>query len=244
MSAPTSRLARAWVPGDSCRTVDSDVDDGRLATLEGYLSKFGVTYEVNSVREGRFIEQVAPGAFAKTIAERGDQVVPLYQHGHDPQLGQKVLGQVEELREDEHGVYYRVALDDTSYNRDLLPALKRGQYGASFMFDALADTWDDKPKRSSWNPEGLPVRTLTEVRLYEFGPVTFPASSAATAKARSLCDDLAPAPTRTAETDPDQVAPVAADPDETEPPVALGLSHPERSALLRSFQLQSRKDTT
>ena len=36
MTAPTSRLARAWVPGDSCRAVESDADDGRIGTASAY----------------------------------------------------------------------------------------------------------------------------------------------------------------------------------------------------------------
>jgi phage head maturation protease len=44
------------------------------------------------------------------------------------------LGVPSRLEEDAHGAAYEVPLFDTSYNRDLLPALQAGAYGASFRF--------------------------------------------------------------------------------------------------------------
>jgi hypothetical protein len=41
---------------------------------------------------------------------------------------------------------------------------------------------DEKPARSSYNPEALPERTLRGVKLFELGPVTFPAYAGATAQ--------------------------------------------------------------
>ena len=45
----------------------------------------------------------------------------LFEHGMDPQIGNKVLGPIEDLGEDKRGAYYTVPLLDTSYNRDLAP---------------------------------------------------------------------------------------------------------------------------
>jgi hypothetical protein len=77
-----------------------------------------------------------------------------------------------------------VNLWDTAYNRDLLPGLKRGSYGASFMFQVRKDAWDHEPEPSDHNPEGLPERTITETHTHEAGPVTWPASPTASAGMR------------------------------------------------------------
>jgi HK97 family phage major capsid protein/HK97 family phage prohead protease len=138
--------------------------------------------------EGRFLERISPGAFRKTINENRDKIRVLFQHGRDPQIGDKPLGPIGELREDDKGVYYEVPLLDTSYNRDLIPGLREGLYGASFRFSVLKEELVSEPKRSAYNPDGLPERTLTEVKLSEFGPVTFPAYSGATAGVRSATD--------------------------------------------------------
>jgi phage head maturation protease len=73
-----------------------------------------------------------------------------------------------------------VPLLDTSYNRDLLPGLKDGVYGASFRFQVMKEELKQDPGVSDHNPKGLPERTITEARVMEFGPVTFPAYAGAT----------------------------------------------------------------
>jgi HK97 family phage prohead protease len=167
---------------DQAGDATSDV----LGQMTGHFSVFNDFYRIQSWWEGDFLEQIAPGTFRKTMAERRDQIVVAFDHGFDPQIGDKVLGPIDDLREDGTGAAYDVALLDTSYNRDLLPALKRGLYGASFRFQVIKDEWDDEPGVSDHNPDGIPERTIKEVRLFEFGPVTYPASPAATAGMRSI----------------------------------------------------------
>lgn len=180
-------LVRALRPAPEFRAAD-EADTGPadvLGRMFGHFSVFNAWYPIRSHYEGDFMENVAPGAFRKTMAERKSQIVVQFDHGYDMSIGDKLLGPIVDLREDDKGAAYDVELLDTSYGRDLLPALKRGLYGSSFRFQVLQDAWDDEPERSEHNPDGLPERTIREVRLFEFGPVTFPASSAATAGMRS-----------------------------------------------------------
>ena len=150
--------------------------DGSL--LVGYAAVFGEDTVIDSW-EGKFIERVAPGAFRKTLKERGDQVKVLFNHGMDPQIGDKPLGKPSVMREDEKGLYVEVPLDDTSYNADIKALLRSGALdGMSFRMTVLEDKWDQ--------PEaGLPERTIKQIRLYEFGPVTFPAYAATQAGVRA-----------------------------------------------------------
>lgn len=156
-----------------------------LGLLEVRFSPFNIFYEVSSWWEGDFIERTVRGAFAKTMREQGDQVRCLYDHGYDPTVGNKVLCPADELREDADSAVLSGTLFDTSYNRDLLPGLQAGVYGSSFRFRVIKEEWNDEPGVSDHNPKGLPERTILEVRLYEAGPVTFPASPTATAGMRS-----------------------------------------------------------
>ena len=80
-------------------------------------------------------------------------------------------------------------LSDTSYNRDLVPLLRDGLLGASFRFSVMKEDFKRNAPKSPDNPEGLPERTIQEVDLMEFGPVTFPAYASATAGVRSDTDD-------------------------------------------------------
>ena len=159
-----------------------------MPLMEVRFSSFGTWYEIDSLWEGHFLERTERGAFAKTIAESGDQVKVLFNHGFDSAVGQKVLGVPESLTEEADSPVGMVRLFDTSYVRDLLPGLEAGVYGSSFRMRVIRDEWNDDPGASDYNPKGIPERTIKEVRLFEFGPVTFPANPSATAGVRSLTD--------------------------------------------------------
>ncbi len=162
---------------------------GGMPTLIGNLP-LGEWAEIRSAREGHFMERMSPTAFDKTIAENGDRMRALFNHGHDPSIGDKVLGPLS-LRTDEGNVHYEVDLLDTSYNRDLVPGLEAGLYGSSFRFEVIRQDMNDRAEKASHNPKGLPERTVTEVRMSELGPVTFPAYAGAKSGIRSLTDKFA-----------------------------------------------------
>ncbi len=174
---------------------------GGLGTLEVNFSKYNDFYRIDSFWEGTFLERVAPGAFKKTLAERGDQTKILFNHGMDFNIGDKVLAMPEEYGDRKESPFLAGELLDTSYNRDLLPALERGAYGSSFMFEVLGESWENEPEKSDANPDGIPERTISEVRLFEAGPVTWPANPGATAGMRCGTDWYLE---RTLERDPEQ----------------------------------------
>lgn len=159
-----------------------------MPDLTGHFATFNEWYEVDSMFEGHFLESIDPHAFDETIAQSRSQMKVLYDHGQDPQIGNKVLGSIEELNTDATGPAYTVDLFDTSYNRDLRPGLEAGVYGSSFRFTVDEDRWDRRPKASDYNPDALPERVITRARVFEFGPVTFPANPSATAGTRSTTD--------------------------------------------------------
>ncbi len=166
------------------RALDSiewrDHDNG-TGTLTGHFAVFNRSTVINSFWEGNFRERIAPGAFNRTIEQRRDQIRCIYEHGRDPSFGNKPLGAISALREDERGAFYEVELFDNQLNRDhIIQPARAGQLGASFAFEVLSEEWDDTPE-----DEGLPIRTIREVRLHEFGPCPFPAYADATADVRS-----------------------------------------------------------
>lgn len=181
-----SDLVRALAPAPLLRAAEKNA----ARVMNGHFAVFNQWTEIDSFWEGRFMEMFTPGAFKKTITEGQDRMRVLYQHGRDASTGMKPLGKIDTLREDETGAYYEVPLFDTQYVRELIPALENGQLGASFQFDSLREEWNQAPKRSATNPEGLPERTVKEARVPEFGPVTFGAYPAASSGImRSLTDE-------------------------------------------------------
>lgn len=180
VAAPVSRAE----DGADEATGDSNVMELRFAPFDQW-------YEINSYWEGRFLERVRPGAFKRTIkslrrADGNYSMKSLFNHGMDFNVGDKLLGTVTSLAERDDSPEALVDLyDEASYVRDLMPGLRAGDYGSSFMFEVLRDKWNHEPEKSDFNPEGLPERDIEETRLLEAGPVTFPANPAATAGMRS-----------------------------------------------------------
>lgn len=186
---PVDNLVRnVYEPGTVAMRAADDGGTGR--TMFGHFAVFNRWTEIDSWYEGRFLERISKGAFKRTFAERGDKIRVLYDHGHDPSIGNKPLGAPDVLREDGTGAYYESELFEASYVDDLMPALRAGQLGASFRFRITGEEWKEPAKASASNPDRLPERTITDVDLYEFGPVTFPAYADASAGVRSGSDQF------------------------------------------------------
>ena len=184
-SRPRENLIRAVMPAVEYR----DASDTDGPTLFGHFARFNEWTEINSMWEGRFMERFVPRAFSKTLREQRDKLRVLFQHGHDPDIGDKPIAAIEDVREDEEGAYYEARLFD-GLPPLILDGLRAGQYGASFRFSVMREEIVDDPGVSEHNPNGLPERTVKEARVAEFGPVTFPAYAGATAGVRSLTDEF------------------------------------------------------
>jgi len=164
-------------------------EDGQgMPTLFGYFALFNRWNEINSFFEGRFLERNHSKSMDRTFATERDAMRVLFQHGRDPMAGDKPLGPLDVLEAQRKGAYYEVPLLDTQYVRELLPGLRASLYGASYRFQVREESWNKKPDRSDFNPEGLPERTILDQSVLELGPVTFPAEQDTTAGVRSLTD--------------------------------------------------------
>jgi len=147
--------------------------------------------EINSRAEGHFLERIAPGAFDNVIRSNGNKFKVLYEHGKDPQIGNKPIGTPVSVRSMRDGVHAEVELFDTNYVNELKPAIRAGQLGASFRFgvDESGVQVDYPSVATAHNPEMLPERTITNIkRVPEFGPVTFGAYPGASTGMRSGTD--------------------------------------------------------
>lgn len=164
--------------------------DGEL-TLFGHFTPFDRWTEIDSFFEGRFMERSVKGAFRKTIRENRDQMRVLFNHGRDPQLANKIIGPIRELREEDFGPYYEVGLGAAprTFIEDVLPGVREGLYGASYRFRVMREERVENPDPSESNPLGLEERTIKEAQVIEFGPVSFPAYADATAGVRSATDE-------------------------------------------------------
>lgn len=181
MTAVREGLLRS-VPFKVVRAVDEQVDDG--LTLEGYAAVFGQGTEIDSW-EGSFSETIRKGAFRKTIRERTP--VMQFDHGKHPLVGSIPIGAIQDLREDDQGLFVSARLSDNWLIEPVRQAIAEGSIdGMSFRFGVVREEWRDgagklvRPEELGqllWSPgdRGPLQRELIELRVAELGPVVFPA---------------------------------------------------------------------
>lgn len=148
-------------------------EDGKRF-VEGYFSVFNQPYEVFP----GWIEEIAPGAFARTLRE-GKDVKVLWNHNSDIVLG-STQNRTAILREDDVGLFGSDEINEEDQDaKNGYARVARGDVrGCSFGFDirAMEESWDD---------DGTYRTRITEVELYEVSPCTFPAYSQTSISARN-----------------------------------------------------------
>lgn len=215
-------MERRYTPG----IIEARAED--KMTIRGHASVFDSPYELWG-----FNEQVSRGAFKKTLKEA--DIAALWNHDPNVVLGRN-RSKTLRLHEDEQGLYYEIDLPDTQAARDLYTLIQRGDiYQSSFAFEIVKEDWAYPGK----GEEGLPTRTIKEVRLYDVSPVTYPASPATDVDVARAVRSLATAMgvDATAESVPELLALRNSDTD-TQEPEAESRQHseatpePERSRVL------------
>lgn len=144
-------------------------EDGTPTGIGGSAALFNTT----TVIAGRFEERITPGAFDEAI--KASDVRGLFNHDPNYVLGRTKSGTMTVGGRDD-GLYYDIP-DLPKARADVLEAIEREDVtGNSFSFTVPedGDTWVKPEDREDGGT--LPLRTITKVgRLYDVGPVTFPA---------------------------------------------------------------------
>ncbi|HNP58100.1 MAG TPA: HK97 family phage prohead protease [Gordonia sp. (in: high G+C Gram-positive bacteria)] len=175
------------------RSDDDDHGDGR--TFTGYGAVFNSPTTIDSW-EGCFQEQFVQGAFRKTIRER----TPKFQfdHGRHPLIGSVPIGTITSITEDERGLLVEARLGKHTFIDFIQEALETEAIdGMSIRFSVIREEWRDRHgnlvpadevDELLWtdDPERCPLmRTITEAKLDEVGPVVWPAYQDTTAGVRT-----------------------------------------------------------
>ena len=159
-------------------TVECRAHEGETRAMSGYAAVFynaeerGTEYGLG---EGA-VERIMPGAFQRAISEQ-DDVRALFNHDSNQVLGRSKSGTLR-LSVDARGLRYEVDAPDTSLARDLATSIERGDItGSSFAFRVTDSEWVHE--------DGVDVRLVQGVELFDVGPVTYPAYEATAASVRS-----------------------------------------------------------
>lgn len=198
MTAPAPALPRFLeraVAFEQIRADSDEVGDGR--NFDGYAAVFNSLTRIDSW-EGAFDEQIAKGAFKKSVRER--MPVLQFDHGRSVTIGSMPIGAISKIGEDERGLHVQARMHAAPLFEPLREAISTGTInGMSFRFEVAKEDWHFRGKKLT-NPDDVlrhiwrdipdmgddyVVRTLRELKVPELGPVVFPAYPDTTASLRS-----------------------------------------------------------
>lgn len=217
MSATFERAARP--PLDSVREApfslvrDESADAaGDGLTLDGYGAVFNRMTVIDSW-EGRFREQIAPGAMKRSFRETPPKIQ--FDHGRHPMIGSIPIAELRSATEDVHpelapegGAHIVARVFDNWLTQPVRDAIAGGAVsGMSFRFSVLQEAWTradgstirndrdlaaelERAIRENLPEDELPVRTLRQLKVPEVGPVTWPAYADTSVSMRSQIIDL------------------------------------------------------
>jgi phage head maturation protease len=189
-------------------SADGEPNDG--LTLDGYGAIFNSLTVIDSW-EGRFREQIAPGAMKRSFRETPPKVQ--FDHGRHPLIGSIPIAELRSITEEpdpalapDGGAHIVARIFDNWLMAPVRDAISAGAInGMSFRFEVVREAWetaDGKPIRDDSQlaqaldeayfgqvpDDQLPIRTLKELKVPEMGPVVWPAYEATSVGVRSVID--------------------------------------------------------
>ncbi len=159
------------LPMKELRIADGDggaVIEGHAAVFDSWSETLGGIFP--------FKEIVRKGAFNESIGK--DDIRALFNHDPNYVLGRNRAGTLE-LVEDEIGLRVRIMPPDTSWAKDVQTSIRRGDITQmSIGFIVESDKWSTE--------DGIDVREILKVKLFDVSPVTFPAYTATDVGVRAM----------------------------------------------------------
>lgn len=159
--------------------MSSNINDGILS-VSGIVNGAGSVSEIlTNPRSGRqFRETIAPGVFAKAIGS-ASRIDFLSQHDKT-QILSTTDNKSLQLQETEKGLEMRADISSTTWGKDTFQLIKDGIVkGMSFGMRVSDDNW-------SMGSDGIPMRTINGINLFEISAVRNPAYKSSEIEARDV----------------------------------------------------------
>lgn len=153
-----------------------------LAGIRGYAAVYYDGTPATEFQIGKISERIMPGTFSRAM-KQGQDVVCLFNHNENFLLGRRSAKTLR-LYEDDRGLRYSVDTPNTSYGRDVVEMISRGDMkGSSFAFGVNGANGEN------WRSEGdTMIREIRDVDLFDVSCVVSPAYSGTSLSLRSLQD--------------------------------------------------------
>ena len=171
-------MERRMTPAGEIK-VEARADGGKM--LVGYGAVFyregeaGTEYRLGP----DIVERIAPTAFTRALAEKQDARA-LFNHDPNMLLGRAGAGTLR-MTVDARGLRYEIDIPDTTVGQDVAKSVARGDLaGSSFAFRI-----NGKEGQRFEKGKDHDVRHITDVDLFDVGPVTYPAYEGTSTALRS-----------------------------------------------------------
>jgi len=160
--------------------VDMYASDGENLKVQGYVNMTGSVSEIltNPETGEKFRETILPHVFSMAL-QQAPRVDFLYQHDKMAVLSTTENDSLS-LSEDTQGLFMRAKISDTSWGRDTYQLIKDGII-RGMSFGMIVDSF-------SWklSDDGLPLRVIESIRLFEVSAVRNPAYRSSTIETRGI----------------------------------------------------------
>lgn len=164
-------VERRVFPGEF-RAIDGGADPDEQ-NIDGHPAVFNQAADL-----GYFTEIVKPGAFTRTIQE--DDIRALINHDPNLVIARKGSGTLQ-MSEDDAGLRTQIKVAPTSYGKDLMVSVRRRDVTQGSI-GFIARGQRVYKENDQW------VRELTDIKLFDVSPVTFPAYAGTDYNARSIAE--------------------------------------------------------
>ena len=169
---------------------DDDGGDGN--TLTGYAAVFDTFTEIDSMMEGHFRERLDPKSFNRTLKDQPIESIRVqFDHGMDVAVGNLPIATPTRVEPDDFGLDTESRFTEADGAQNVKKTIEAGALaGMSIRFQVQTDRWEFPPTgkgkdRRVFQGDDLAERTIKEVWLREYGPVTWPAYEATTVGVRT-----------------------------------------------------------
>ncbi|KEZ47175.1 phage major capsid protein [Metabacillus indicus] len=153
------------------------VADDQGLFVRGYVNKPGQLSQLLGTTK-KFKERIQPGAFQSAIESRSRPIDFLAEHKPEAVLA-STRNESLVLREDSDGLYMEARISPTTYGKDYYTLISDGLIQSmSFGFRALKESWQ--------HVNGLAIRTIEQLELFEVSAVKEPAYLQSTISARNI----------------------------------------------------------
>lgn len=160
----------------------SDLENGEGLIVQGYIAVNAPSHILGKENKKKWREVIEPGTFKNALAKarRLNQEIDFLAEHDNKKILASTLNNSLFLEEDEVGLYINAKISETTWGKDLYVLVRDGIIkGLSFGMKVLQEDW-------TMSADGLPLRTISAIDLFEISALKVPAYPTTLLESRGL----------------------------------------------------------